>query len=56
MPRRARVVYPGYLYHVTQRGNNRQYIFEDDNDYILYIKRVEEYRLSSSIFDARNTK
>jgi len=49
MPRRARVVYPGYLYHVTQRGNNRQYIFEDDNDYILYIKRVEEYRMKFNV-------
>ncbi|MCA9408438.1 MAG: transposase [Candidatus Omnitrophica bacterium] len=49
MPRRARVVLPGYLYHVTQRGNNRQYIFQDDNDYILYLKRVEEYRKKYTI-------
>jgi putative transposase len=43
MPRRARVVYPGSVYHVTQRGNNRQYLFNEDNDYILYLKRVNEY-------------
>ena len=44
MPRRARVVWPGYVYHVTQRGNNRQYIFKENDDYILYLKWVEEYR------------
>ena len=44
MSRQARVVCPGYIYHVTQRGNNRQYIFEKDEDYILYLKRIEEYR------------
>jgi putative transposase len=44
MARRARVVWPGYFYHVTQRGNNRQYIFKEENDYISYLKWVEEYR------------
>jgi len=44
MPRTARIVLPGYVYHVTQRGNNRQYVFHEDNDFILYLKRVEEYR------------
>ena len=44
MPRRARVVCPGYLHHITQRGNNRQYVFQEDDDYILYLKRIEEYR------------
>jgi len=44
MPRRSRVIFPGYLYHVTQRGNNRQYIFERDGDYVLYLKHVEECR------------
>lgn len=47
MPRRARIVWPGYLYHVTQRGNNRQYIFQKDDDYILYLKWVEEYRIKT---------
>ncbi|MBF0478532.1 MAG: transposase [Candidatus Omnitrophica bacterium] len=44
MSRKPRIVLPGYLYHVTQRGNNRGYIFADDNDFILYLKRIEEYR------------
>jgi putative transposase len=44
MPRAARVVLPGYLYHVTQRGNNRQFVFHEKNDYVLYLKHVEKYR------------
>lgn len=44
MPRRARVVIPGYLYHITQRGNYRQKIFEDDKDRIVYLKQIEEKR------------
>ena len=37
MPRIARVVAPGFLHHVTQRGNRRQETFfceKDDEDYI----------------------
>jgi len=43
MPRTARIIIPGFIYHVTQRGNNRQDIFFNDNDYILYLKRIAEY-------------
>ena len=43
MPRTARIIFPGYLYHVTQRGNNKQRVFFENNDYILYLKRIEEY-------------
>lgn len=43
MPRQARIVIPGYLYHVTQRGNYKQDIFEEDKDRIIYLKLVQEY-------------
>jgi putative transposase len=43
MPRSARIIIPGYLHHITQRGNNRQRVFFEENDYILYLKRIEEY-------------
>ncbi len=43
MPRRARFIIPEYLYHLTQRGNNRQTVFHENKDYILYLKRLEEY-------------
>jgi REP element-mobilizing transposase RayT len=32
MPRTARLVVPDVPYHVVQRGNYRQDIFEDDED------------------------
>ena len=36
MPRRARIVLPGFPHHVTQRGNRRQQTFFQDSDYALY--------------------
>ncbi len=44
MPRQARIVVPYHLHHVTQRGNYRQNIFEEDADRIYYLKLIEEYR------------
>jgi REP element-mobilizing transposase RayT len=32
MPRIARVVLPDVPYHITQRGNYRQDVFEDQQD------------------------
>jgi REP element-mobilizing transposase RayT len=32
VPRIARIVVPGVLHHVTQRGNNRQDVFLTDDD------------------------
>lgn len=43
MPRQARIIIPGYLYHVTQRGNYKQNIFEEDKDRIIYLKLIQEY-------------
>jgi putative transposase len=36
MPRRARLVFPGFPHHVTQRGNRRLRTFFEDGDYALY--------------------
>jgi hypothetical protein len=36
--RRARVEYPGTLYHVITRGNQRQSIFRDDRDRDKYLE------------------
>ena len=38
MARRARVEYPGALYHVITRGNQRQRIFRDDRDRGKYLE------------------
>jgi len=43
MPRTARIVFPGAVYHVMNRGNNRQLIFRDDKDYYKYLKLLEKH-------------
>lgn len=45
MPRIARAVAPDYPHHVTQRGNYRQTVFEDDQDYRQYLGWLREYSL-----------
>lgn len=37
MPRRPRVVIPGLPHHITQRGNNRQAVFQSFKDRRLYL-------------------
>ena len=44
MPRQARIVVAGELFHVTQRGNYKQKIFEDNIDRGHYLKLFEEYK------------
>ena len=36
MPRQPRYNLPGLPQHVIQRGNNRQDVFFDDGDYIIF--------------------
>ncbi len=43
MPRRARVVFEGVVHHITQRGNYRQSVFEDDSDKRKYVEFIREY-------------
>ena len=38
MARRARVEYPGAMYHVITRGNQRQRVFRDDQDRRNYLE------------------
>lgn len=42
MARLARVVAPGIPHHVTQRGNRRQQVFFNDDDYLIYRKLLAE--------------
>ncbi|MFM7024215.1 MAG: transposase [Flavobacteriales bacterium] len=46
MPRIARVVVPSVPYHITQRGNYRQDIFEDDFDREKYLEFFMMYKES----------
>ena len=43
MPRTARLVVPNYIYHITQRGNYRQNIFQDDEDRLRYLSWIDEH-------------
>ena len=44
MARKPRVEFEGAFYHVIVRGNQRQKIFRDNADRVVYLKRVERYR------------
>lgn len=39
--RALRVLYPGAVYHVTARGNERQLIFRDAIDYREFLRLLE---------------
>ena len=39
----ARIVATEFPYHITQRGNYRQIVFEEDRDYIKYLELIKEY-------------
>ncbi len=43
MSRRARLVLPDYPYHVTQRGNYRQTVFNTEMDYKWYLRLLKKY-------------
>ncbi|MFQ5998924.1 MAG: transposase [Candidatus Bathyarchaeia archaeon] len=40
MARPVRIEYPGAVYHVVTRGNNRQNVFQDDRDRARYLERL----------------
>ncbi len=43
MPRIARVVAAKYPHHITQRGNNRDDVYFDDEDRRYYLKVLDGY-------------
>jgi putative transposase len=43
MPRQARIVIPGLAHHITQRGNYRQKIFDNEDNYAQYTRWINEY-------------
>jgi len=43
MARKNRIEFPGAFYHVLARGNNKQKIFKDEEDYKVYILRIKRY-------------
>jgi putative transposase len=43
MPRNSRSVAVGYPHHVTQRGNNRETVFLDDEDRSVYLEQLSHF-------------
>lgn len=43
MARPVRIEYPGAVYHVVCRGNNRQNVFKDDRDRKRYLEKLVHY-------------
>jgi REP element-mobilizing transposase RayT len=43
MARPIRIEYPGAVYHVICRGNNRQAIYRDDDDRRRYLEKLSYY-------------
>jgi len=42
MPRAKRICFPGAVYHIIQRGNNKQNIFLNDVDRLYFLKLLRE--------------
>jgi len=43
MPRIARIVGAGYPHHIVQRGNNKEKVFLDREDYTKYLSLLDRY-------------
>lgn len=43
MARKPRIEFPGAIYHVITRGNNRQKTFADDEDYRNFLELLKQY-------------
>ena len=43
MARKPRIEFPGALYHVFSRGNNKQPVFKCETDYEAFLERVKRY-------------
>ncbi len=44
MARKPRIEYPGALYHVIARGNQRRDVFHDDMDRLRYLAKLRAYK------------
>src|SRR4030042_2118168 len=46
MSRMARQIISEIPYHIISRGNNRQWIFDDNDDFSEYLSILERYKLA----------
>lgn len=49
MARKPRVEFAGAFYHVIARGNRRETVFHDAQDFAAYLTRLERYRQRDSL-------
>jgi len=47
MGRPLRIEYPGALYHITSRGNERKKIYIDEEDKIKFLEILQDYQSKS---------
>ena len=47
MPRKARLKSSTGIYHIVFRGINKQRIFEDDEDHLVFLKKLKTYKETS---------
>ena len=50
MPRIFRILPETGIFHILTRGNNRQAVFQDNNDYQKYLKLVGQYKKEHHFF------
>ena len=44
MPRPLRITVPNLPFHVLNRGNNRQVVFREEEDFAYFIKLLKRYK------------
>ena len=49
MPRRRRLIVPGFPHHVTQRGNNCRDVFYSNADRDVYLSLLKEYTAENQV-------
>jgi putative transposase len=49
MPRISRAIAVGYPHHITQRGNNRQTVFAEAEDYTRYLELLNQYARENNL-------
>lgn len=43
LPRDNRIIFEGAIYHVYQRGNNKEFIFRNSKHKVFILKQIKEY-------------
>lgn len=44
MPRLARIIIPNFPYHILNRGNNKEIIFLENEDFEFFLRQIKKYK------------